>query len=92
MAKTRRSRGLISRVYSPLHHLFQASEDTVGVVTNTARNIVKRSIKAVNNVGSSLSRHANMTIKNVTGKRKQQRKQQRKNATRKQQRKQQRKH
>ena len=88
MAKTRRSRGLVSRVYSPLHHLFQASEDTVGVVTNTARNIVKRSIKAVNNVGSSISRHANMTIKNVTGRRKQQRK----NATRKQQRKQQRKH
>jgi hypothetical protein len=85
MVKTRRSRGLVSRVYSPLHHLFQASGDTVGVVTNTARNIVKRSIKAVNNVGSSISRHANMTIKNVTGRRKQQRK----SATRKQQRKQQ---
>lgn len=94
MANTRRSRarstgrGIISRVYSPLHHLFQASEETVGAVSNTARNIVKRSIKAVNNVGSSFTKHANMTIKNVTGKRKQQRK----NRTRKQQRKQQRKH
>ncbi len=87
MVKTRRSRGIVSRVYSPLHHLFMASENTVGAVSNTARNIVKRSIKAVNNVGSSISRHANMTIRNVTGKRKQQRKQQRKNATRKQQRK-----
>ncbi len=84
MAKTRRagrkSRGIVTRVYSPLHHLFQASGNTVGVVTNTARNIVKRGIKAVNNVGSSITRHANMTIKNVTGRRK-------RTATRKQQRK-----
>lgn len=73
MAKTRRSRrGLVSRVYSPLHHLFQASGNTVGVVTNTARNIVKRGIKAVNNVGVAVTKHANMTIKNVTGRRKRQ--------------------
>ncbi len=93
MAKTRRSskgRGVISRVYSPLHHLFRATGETVGVVTNTARNIVKRSIKAVNNVGSSFSKHANMTIKNVSSRKRQNatRKQQRRqNATRKQQRK-----
>ena len=80
--KTAKGRGVISRVYSPLHHLFSATGETVGVVTNTARNIVKRSIKAVNNVGSSFTKHANMTIKNVTGKRK--------NRTRKQRR--QRKH
>lgn len=85
MVKSRRAtRGIVSRVYSPLHHLFQASENTVGVVTNTARNVVKRGIKAVNNVGVAVTKHANMTIKNVTGRRKQQRKQQR---TRKQQRK-----
>lgn len=90
MVKTRRTRssrsrrGIVSRVYSPLHHIFQASGDTVGVVTNTARNIVKRGIKAVNNVGIAVSKHANMTIKNVTGRRKQQstRKQQRRNQRR----------
>jgi hypothetical protein len=86
MVKTRRSkgtkgRGVVSRVYSPLHHLFRATGETVGVVTNTARNIVKRSIKAVNNVGSSFTKHADMTIKNVTSRK-------RKNATRKQQRRQ----
>jgi hypothetical protein len=38
-----------------------------GTVTNTARNIVKRGIKGVNNAGRNVTGSANNAIRNVLG-------------------------
>lgn len=77
--RTRKAGGLVSRVYSPINHFFQASGESVGAVTNTARNIVRKSINVVNKVGKSFTSHTNMAIRNLTGKRKGSRKGSRKN-------------
>lgn len=68
MVNTRKSRrmGLVGKVYSPFSHLLQATGNSVGILTNTTRNIVKKSIKAVNNVGKSITSHTNKAISNVT--------------------------
>ena len=68
MVNTRKNRrmGLVRKVYSPISHLIQATGNSVGIVTNTARNIVKKSLKAVNNVGKSITSHTNKTISNIT--------------------------
>ena len=67
MVNTRKNRrmGLVSKVYSPISHLLQATGNSVGIVTNTARNVVKKSLKAVNNVGKSITKHTNQTISNI---------------------------
>jgi hypothetical protein len=62
---TRKSRGLVSRLYSPLHHAFLAGEEGVAAVTNTARNIVRTGIRGVDRVGSSVTRHADGAVRNV---------------------------
>jgi hypothetical protein len=79
-SSTRKSRGIVSRVYSPINHFFQATGESVGAVTNTARNIVRKSINAVNKVGKSFSGHTNQAIRNLTGKRKASRRSTRRNA------------
>ena len=63
--RTRKSRGLVSRLYSPLHHAFLAGEEGVAAVTNTARNIVRTGIRGVDRVGSSVTRHADGAVRNV---------------------------
>lgn len=65
---TRRNKSvrIVRRVYSPVSHFLQLTSNAVGTATNTARNIVQRSIKAVNGVGSSIANHTNTTIHNVT--------------------------
>lgn len=67
MVNTRKNRrlSLVGKVYSPISHLLQATGNSVGIVTNTTRNIVKKSLKAVNNVGKSLTSHTNKTISNI---------------------------
>lgn len=59
-------KGLVSKVYSPFSHLFQATGESVGTVANTAGNIVKKSIGAVNKIGLSFSTHTNRAIKDLT--------------------------
>lgn len=65
---TRKSsrRGIVSRVYSPFSHLFQATGESVGVVANTAGNVVKKTIGAVNKIGTSFSTHTNRAIHDIT--------------------------
>jgi hypothetical protein len=46
--------GLIERVYSPIHHTIRA-----------AKNIVNTGLVAVNNMGTSLTRHADMAVRNA---------------------------
>ena len=65
--RTRKARkGIVSRVYSPFSHLFQATGESVGVVANTAGNVVKKTIGAVNKIGTSFSSHTNRAIHDIT--------------------------
>ena len=58
-------RGLFSTVYSPVGHLVQAAEESVGAVTNTTRNILKSGLRGVNRIGRSVTGHANSAIRSV---------------------------
>jgi hypothetical protein len=71
MARKSRSSGkrLFSRVYSPLHHLLSATRNVSNSVFRRSGKIVKEGIGAVDNVGVSLAKHANQTVRNVVGKR-----------------------
>lgn len=68
---TRRNRaqrggaGIFSKVYSPVGHLLAATGEAVGTVTNTARNVVRKGISGVNNIGRSVTGHANAAVRNV---------------------------
>ena len=70
---TRKSKGklrLFGRVYSPLHHLLQATRNVSDSVFQRTGKIVKEGIGAVDNVGRAVTDHANMAVRNITGKRK----------------------
>jgi hypothetical protein len=71
MAKnsTRKGMRIVRRVYSPISHFLKLTGTTVGVATNTARNIVQRSIRAVNNIGASVANHSNATLRNLVSRR-----------------------
>ncbi len=62
---TRRSRGIFSRLYSPVGHLLAAGKESVGAVTNTAKGVVGEGIKGLDKIGRSVTSHANMAVKNV---------------------------
>jgi GTP:adenosylcobinamide-phosphate guanylyltransferase len=69
---TRRAgRGLVSRVYAPVNHFLQATGASVSAVTNTARNVVRKSINTVNKIGKSFTSHTNMAIRNIISRRRQ---------------------
>lgn len=72
VVKTRKSKGkrLFSRVYSPLHHLIAATRNVTGSVFKRSGKIVDQGLGAVDNVGQSLAKHANQTVRNIVGKRK----------------------
>jgi len=72
MAKRGRTRkgssGLISMLWSPFKHLFMASGESAHKLGSTAGKVIKESMKGVEGVGSSFSRHANQAISGITRK------------------------
>jgi hypothetical protein len=62
---TRRSNGIFSRLYSPIGHLLSAGKESVGAVTNTAKGVVGEGIHGLDKIGRSVTRHANMAVKDV---------------------------
>jgi hypothetical protein len=62
---TRRSRGIFSRLYSPIGHLLSAGKESVGAVTNTAKGVVGEGIHGLDKIGRSVTKHANMAVKDV---------------------------
>jgi hypothetical protein len=52
------SRGLIERVYSPVHHTIAA-----------AKNVVNTGFTAINKIGSNVTRHADMAVSDIFSKR-----------------------
>lgn len=62
---TRRSRGLFSRLYSPVGHLLSAGKESVGAVTNTAKGVVGEGVGGLDKIGRSVTKHANQAVKDV---------------------------
>ena len=60
-----RRNGLISKVYSPIHELLGATGNAVGIVTNTTRNIARKGLKGVNNIGLTVTGRANQAVRGV---------------------------
>ena len=69
MARRSRSRrsGLFSKVYSPLHHLLSATRNVSRAVFKRTGKVVEQGVGLVDNTGSAIARHADMTVRNVTG-------------------------
>jgi len=60
--------GLVSLLWSPFKHLFMASGESAQKLGSTAGKVIKESMKGVEGVGSSFSRHANEAIGGITRK------------------------
>ena len=71
MTRKNRRNGIVSRLYSPLHHAFLAGEEAVSAVTNTARNVVSTGIRGVDRIGRSVTGHADGAVRNVFTRRRQ---------------------
>ena len=67
--KSQKGMRLVSRVYAPVSQALQLASNSVGIVTNTARDIVQRSIKAVNNIGTVATSRTDKAISGVVGRR-----------------------
>jgi hypothetical protein len=69
---------LFGRVYSPLKHLIQATRNVSKSVFTRTGKVVDQGLGLVEDVGNATARHANMAVRNMTGKRKANRKNTRK--------------
>jgi hypothetical protein len=67
--KTRKTT-IFRRLYSPIKHAVMASKETVSAVTNTAKHVTCEGLTGLDKVGSSVTRHANMAVDDLLGKRK----------------------
>ena len=69
MAKrgTRRvsKKGLFTRVYSPLYHLLEATRNVGKSVFKRSGRVVDEALGLGQDVGTSVTRHANMTVRDV---------------------------
>ena len=66
---TRKSnKGLFGRVYSPLKHLLSATRNVSKSVFSRSGRVVNQGLGLVENAGSAVARHANMTVSNIAGK------------------------
>jgi hypothetical protein len=64
-ARKGRSRGLFSRVYSPVSHTLMFGKNSTSTVANTAKGVARMGFSGVNNIGKSLSGHLNGMIRNI---------------------------
>jgi len=62
--RNRKSRGIVSTLYSPFHHAFVAGEEATTAVTNTARNVVRTGIRGIDKIGRSVTGHADAALRN----------------------------
>ena len=60
---------IFRRLYSPIKHAVMASKDTVSAVTNTAKHVTCEGLTGLDKIGSSVTRHANMAVNDLLGKR-----------------------
>ena len=70
MAKrSTRSKRFFSRLYSPVHHLLSATRNITSNLVRRSGKIVNTGIGAVDAAGTSVVKHANMAVRNITGRR-----------------------
>jgi hypothetical protein len=70
MARQTRKTAIFRRMYSPIKHAVMAGKETVSAVTNTAKHVTCEGLTGLDKVGSSVTRHANMVVNDLLGKRK----------------------
>jgi len=70
MARQTRKTAIFRRMYSPIKHALMAGKETVSAVTNTAKHVTCEGLTGIDKVGSSVTRHANMVVNDLLGKRK----------------------
>jgi len=70
MARQTRKTAIFRRMYSPIKHALMAGKETVSAVTNTAKHVTCEGLTGLDKVGSSVTRHANMVVNDLLGKRK----------------------
>lgn len=75
-------RGLASRLYSPIGEVLHLASNSVGIVTNTTRDIVQRSIKAVHNLGNSITKRTDRAVSGLTRRKRQNTRKQRRGGRR----------
>ena len=69
-----KSMGLLSRVYSPVNHLFQAAENSVNSLARGTGSIVRTGLNSVNKVGKSIANHGDRAASNILSRRRKSRK------------------
>lgn len=69
MVRNTRKTKVFRRLYSPLKHAIMAGKESVSAVTNTAKYVSCDSLSGLNRIGSSVTRHANMAVNDLLGKR-----------------------
>ena len=62
---TRKSKGLFRRVYSPIEHIIEAGRNISRAAFKRTGRIVNNGMGLVGNVGKSVTRHANKTVRNI---------------------------
>ena len=70
----KKSMGLLSRVYSPVNHLFQAAENSVNSLARGTGSIVRTGLNSVNKVGKSVASHGDQAVRNIVSRRRKSRK------------------
>lgn len=70
---TRKSKGIFRRVYSPIQHLIEATRNVSRSAFRRGGKIVDNTLGFGGNVGNALTKHANMAVRNVTGRRRERR-------------------
>lgn len=60
---------LTQRAWAPFGHAMNATGNSVGEVTGTASNIVRRGLKGAKRLGNIWTGHANMAFKEVVSRR-----------------------
>jgi hypothetical protein len=69
MANKTRKTTVFRRVYSPIKHAVMAGKESVSAVTNTAKYVTCDTLSGLDRIGSSVSRHANMAVNDLLGRR-----------------------
>jgi hypothetical protein len=64
-----KSKRFFSRLYSPVHHLLSATRNISSNILRRSGKIVDTGIGAVNSAGTSVTKHANMAVRNLTSRR-----------------------
>jgi hypothetical protein len=67
--------GIFGKVYSPIRHLLMATRDVSKSVFRRSGRVVDNGLGLVQDVGTAATKHANMTVKNITKSRKNRRNQ-----------------